>query len=260
MSETSQKFKFDLTEKELNLVSSNVPSEPLFTYVDDVLKAFKIPDVDRFEADGKTIAYSQDGYSNILALIQSKIEAILSQQLELDGYPIPPLFIILPEELAKYNPGNWFRTKFRLHFICECGEHTEALNSKVPHYLHLAKHEGYVIRDPTEFFKKYGSFLLLILDLIKFGTSIAGQVKTSDGRVKWVCLDHYRASYQETQTQKPHDAVKVARGKFDKQLGKITVTLTSSFAASEFYNTIRNTKGVLELIMNMSRECTWRDL
>ncbi|KAG0074854.1 hypothetical protein BGZ92_003167 [Podila epicladia] len=198
MSETSQKFKFDLTEKELNLVSSNVPSEPLFTYVDDVLKAFKIPDVDRFEADGKTIAYSQDGYSNILALIQSKIEAILSQQLELDGYPIPPLFIILPEELAKYNPGNWFRTKFRLHFICECGEHTEALNSKVPHYLHLAKHEGYVIRDPTEFFKKY--------------------VKTSDGRVKWVCLDHYRASYQETQTQKPHDAVKVARGKFDKQL------------------------------------------
>ncbi|KAF9946243.1 hypothetical protein BGZ72_000510, partial [Mortierella alpina] len=52
-----------------------------------------------------------------LILIQNKTEAILTQQLELAEYPIPRLFIVLPEEPVKYDPANWFRTKFRLHFI-----------------------------------------------------------------------------------------------------------------------------------------------
>ncbi|KAG0318954.1 hypothetical protein BG000_004009 [Podila horticola] len=295
-----------------------------------------------------------------LALIQSKTEAILTQQSELTEYPIPRLFIVLPEEPVKYDPGNWFRTKFRLHFICECGKHTEASNSKVPHHLHLAKHEGYLIREPTEFFKKYGPFLLLMLELIKFGTSIAGHVvpalaclkavelvdsakqavelvtakidyslecidkqltkaqasspgdfidtepratltqqdltnylgdveglegvelrqlgsflktseeenllgnlyrmTTSDGHVKWVCHDHYRASYQEMHTQKLRDVVKLAEGEFDEQLGRVTITLTSSFAAAEFYNAVIKAKGVLELIMDLSWECTRSDL
>ncbi|KAF9294783.1 hypothetical protein BGZ74_011099, partial [Mortierella antarctica] len=335
MPATSQKFQFGSAERELDLVSSKVPHEPLFIYVDDVLEAFKIPGADRFEVDGRTIAYVRDDNgimyhpkripcrpgcmiqvvcetpksdptslgsnstpgtmslnksvdqlgikSNILpdldssepmrttlsrrttthihsqlttlitaveqashsgsplnakamqdligkhlvpctnaedsqqylvqnvgtlvrdmgelklqggvieqlarkmidmqqealdrlTLIQSKTEAILTQQLELAEYPIPRLFIVLPEEPVKYDPGNWFRTKFRLHFICECGKHTEAHNSKVRHHLHLAKHEGYLVREPTEFFKKYGPFLLLMLELIKFGTSVAGHV------------------------------------------------------------------------------------
>ncbi|KAG0020121.1 hypothetical protein BGZ82_011691 [Podila clonocystis] len=295
-----------------------------------------------------------------LILIQRKTEAILTQQLELAEYPIPRLFIVLPEEPAKYDPGNWFRTKFRLHFICECGEHTEASNSKIPHHLHLAKHEGYLVREPTEFFKKYGPFLLLMLELIKVGTSIAGHVvptlaslkvveltdsvkqsvelvttkinyslecidnqlakahssspgnfadtdpqatmtqqdlanylndveglegvelrqlgsflKTSeeenllgnlyrmttlDGHVKWVCCDHYRASYQEKHTQNLRDVVKLAQGEFDEQLGRITIALTSSFAAAEFYNVVIKAKGVLELEMYLGWQCTRRDL
>ncbi|KAG0013471.1 hypothetical protein BGZ81_001003 [Podila clonocystis] len=111
-----------------------------------------------------------------LTLIQSKTESILTQQLELAEYPIPRLFIVLPEEPAKYDPGNWFRTKFRLHFICEGGKNTEASNSNVPRHLHLAKHEGYLIREPTQFFREYGPFLLLMLELIKVGTSTAGHV------------------------------------------------------------------------------------
>ncbi|KAF9979477.1 hypothetical protein BGZ75_009657 [Mortierella antarctica] len=79
--------------------------------------------------------------------------------------------------MTKYDPGSWFRTKFRLHFICEYGKHTEPSNSNVPHHLHLAKHEGYLIREPTVFFKKYGPFLLLMLELIKFETSVAGYVE-----------------------------------------------------------------------------------
>ncbi|KAF8925261.1 hypothetical protein BGZ47_003403, partial [Haplosporangium gracile] len=295
-----------------------------------------------------------------LILIQTKTEAILNQQLELVEYPIPRLFIVLPEELTKYDPGNWFRTKFRLHFICECGKHTEPSNSKVPHHLHLAKHEGYLIREPTAFFEKYGPFLLLMLELIKFGTSVAGHVvptlaslkgvelvdgvkqtvesvtakinyslecidsqlgkaqaslpgdfvdaepraamtqqglanylsdveglegvelrqlgsflktseeenllgnlyrmTTSDGHVKWVCRDHYRTGYQEKHVQKLRDMVKLAQGEFDEQLGKITITLRSSFAAAEFYSAVIKAKGVLELVAELRWECARNDL
>ncbi|KAG0314307.1 hypothetical protein BGZ99_008217 [Dissophora globulifera] len=123
----------------------------------------------------KVLQLSEEMKSRLI-LIQSKTGAILNQQLELIEYPIPRLFIVLPEEVIKYDPRNWFRTKFRLHFICECGNHTEPSNSKVRHHLHLAKHEGYLIREPTAFFKKYGPFLLLMLELIKFGTSVTGHV------------------------------------------------------------------------------------
>ncbi|KAI8604594.1 hypothetical protein EDD21DRAFT_411928 [Dissophora ornata] len=111
-----------------------------------------------------------------LILIQSKTEAILTQNYELLEYTIPRLFIILPEKLTPWDPKTMLRTKFRLHFICECGEHTKAPGSKIPHHLHLANHEGYVVNKPTEFFKKYGPFLTLMLEMIKVGTSIAGHV------------------------------------------------------------------------------------
>ncbi|KAG0045289.1 hypothetical protein BGZ90_008490 [Linnemannia elongata] len=277
-----------------------------------------------------------------LILIQSETEVFLNQQLEQAEYPIPRLFIVLPEELTKYDPGNWFRT------------------NKAPHRLHLAKHEGYLIREPTKFFKKYGPFLLLMLELIKFGTSVAGYVvptlaslkvveladnvqqsvesvtvkinyslecidsqlakvqasspgdfanteprtemtkqslanylsdvegpegvelrqlgsflKTSeeenllgnlyrmtilDGHVKWVCRDHYRASYQEKDVQKLRDVTKLAQGEFDEQLGTIRIALRSSFAAAEFYSAVIKAKGVLELVLELKWECTRSDL
>jgi len=293
-------------------------------------------------------------------LIQSKTEAILTQQLELAEYPIPRLFIVLPEEPTKYDPGNWFRTTFRLHFICECGEHTTVTGSKLPNHLHLAKHEGYLIREPTKFFKKYGPFLLLMLELIKLSSGIAGhfvpafaslkvvqladsvqqslekvtaqidyslecigkqlvkvqaltpgefidsktqavltqtdlanylndveglagvelrqlgsflktseeenllgnlyRMTTSDGHVKWVCRDHYRASYKEEHVQKLRDVVKLAQGEFDEQLGKIIVTLTSRIAAEKFYEVVHKSKGVHELVVDLRWEWTTDDL
>jgi hypothetical protein len=57
MPATSQKFKLSSSERELDLVPSRVPHELPFIYVDDVLEAFKIPYADRFEAEGRTIAY-----------------------------------------------------------------------------------------------------------------------------------------------------------------------------------------------------------
>jgi hypothetical protein len=57
MPATSQKFKLGSSERELDLVPSRVPHERPFIYVDDVLEAFKIPHADRFEAEGRTVAY-----------------------------------------------------------------------------------------------------------------------------------------------------------------------------------------------------------
>ncbi|KAG0056131.1 hypothetical protein BGZ83_006226 [Gryganskiella cystojenkinii] len=307
-----------------------------------------------------------------LILIQRKTEAILTQQLELAEYPIPRLFIVLPEETTKYDPGNWFRTKFRLYFICECGEHTKVSGGRLPNHTHLAKHEGYLVREPTNFFKKYGPFLLLMLELIKTGINVAGCVvpalasmkvtelvssaqetaktvidiktvtdirtvtdqidyslrcidrqlendqtsstgdangseyrtprtqldltnyvsdveglegvelrqlgsflktskednllgnlylmTTSDGRVKWVCNDHYRASYQEAHTLKLRDIVKLAGGKFDEQLGAVEITLQSSIAATEFFNAFTKARGIIELEVGFGSDCTRSDL
>ncbi|GJJ76644.1 hypothetical protein EMPS_09003 [Entomortierella parvispora] len=111
-----------------------------------------------------------------LALVQTKAEAILVQNFELLEYTIPRLFIVLPETSStKWNPSSLLGTKFRLHFICECGD-TKRPGSKIPHHLHLAKHEGYTITQPNKFFVDYGPYLLVMLTLLKHGISIAGVV------------------------------------------------------------------------------------
>jgi hypothetical protein len=46
--------------------------------------------------------------------------------------------------------------------------------SKTSHHIHFAKHEGYDIVHPDEFFKNYGSYVLAILKMLKFGISVAG--------------------------------------------------------------------------------------
>ncbi|KAI8599882.1 hypothetical protein EDD21DRAFT_432071, partial [Dissophora ornata] len=297
-----------------------------------------------------------------LILIQSKTEAILTQNYELLEYTIPRLFIVLPETSTSWDPTKMFQAKFRLHFICECGEHTKASGSKIPHHLHLANHDGYVINKPTEFFLKYGPFLMLMLQMIKLGAGIAGHVvpalanlkvvdaidfaessvnsvtskiiqgvdyslayleesrnlikkssdvdvggdaraflddlgsylagveglegvelrqlgsyletnksdnllgnlyrmTTKDGHVKWVCRHHYRSGYQEAQTQKLRDIVKLAGGVFDEQLGSINITLTSSFAEAEFCEAINKAKGgVYDLDITFGWDCSRSDL
>ncbi|KAG0300873.1 hypothetical protein BGZ98_008797 [Dissophora globulifera] len=279
----------------------------------------------------------------------SKAEAILTQSYELHEFTIPRLFIVLPETLTSWDPMTMLRTKFRLHFICECNEHTKpakstkALTSEISHELHLAMHEGYIVRKPTEFFKKYGPFLMVMLEVLKHGNGFACSVlpvastirsatsqgidyslkyleeirsqirqsdgvdvhgdaetlqhdltrylagvkglegadlrqlgsylassdnlmgnlyrmTTQDGHVKWVCHDHYRAGYQKEDAQNLRNVIKLARGEFDEQLGKITIALTSGFAATEFYKAVRKGNGVLELIMDLNWECDKSDL
>ncbi|KAF9082557.1 hypothetical protein BGX29_003759, partial [Mortierella sp. GBA35] len=112
-----------------------------------------------------------------LAVIQGRIQALLTQTYELHEYPIPRLFIILPNKTSKWDPVNIFNNQFQLYFLCECGEHTKSLdsnNSNIPHHIHIAKHEGYELQRPTEFFQKYGKYMLTLLEMIKHGSTIAG--------------------------------------------------------------------------------------
>ncbi|KAF9350267.1 hypothetical protein BGX34_001316, partial [Mortierella sp. NVP85] len=101
-----------------------------------------------------------------LAQLQNGVQAILTQTYELHEYPIPRLFIVLPDDRSSWNPLDFFSNKFRLYFLCECGEHTKATKSNIPHRIHLAKHEGYDIERPNEFFQQYGSYVLTILKML----------------------------------------------------------------------------------------------
>jgi len=52
----------------------------------------------------------------------------------------------------------------------------------------------------------------------------------------------------------------LSSGEYDEQLGTIDIALQSSFAAAEFYGALRKAKGVLDLIVDLQRECTKREV
>jgi len=106
--------------------------------------------------------------------LKRRVQAILSQNEELHANPIPRLFIVLPQDSQRWHSKNPLSNTFRLYFLCECGEHTMSTNCRTCHHVHLAKHEGYNIVEPREFFQQYGTYVLAILKMIKFGISVAG--------------------------------------------------------------------------------------
>ncbi|KAI7823329.1 hypothetical protein BC939DRAFT_503261 [Gamsiella multidivaricata] len=115
-----------------------------------------------------------------LAVIQSRVQAVLTQTYELHEYPIPRLFIVLPKASRHQDKLlNPFSEQFRLYFLCECGSHTMSEGTKIPHEIHLAKHEGYDLSRPNEFFEKYGSYVLTLMQMIKYGITIAGVIVPS---------------------------------------------------------------------------------
>ncbi|KAF9949923.1 hypothetical protein BGZ72_008326 [Mortierella alpina] len=111
-----------------------------------------------------------------LAVLQSRVQAILTQTYELHEYPIPRLFVVLPQDPSVWDTMNPFANKFKLYFLCECGEHTKSISSKtgIPHHIHLAKHEGYEIAQPSKFFEQYGSYVLTILKMLKYTVTVSG--------------------------------------------------------------------------------------
>ncbi|KAF9365054.1 hypothetical protein BGX34_011543 [Mortierella sp. NVP85] len=252
-----------------------------------------------------------------MALLQNRVRTLLAQTYELHEYSIPQLFIVLPADTTSWNPLDLFSNKFRLYFLCECGHHTKSTNSKIPHHIHLAKHEGCDINRPNEFFQQYGSYVLTILRMLKFGVSVTGiavsalsqlirvdtldkatenlksltntiepgvdqaidhiemasadeggvvtgfarqmrshealedadlrqlesflkhkdenrvlgnlyRTVTSEGHVKWVCIDHYRENYNKKMARTFRNTVEALGGSFDENIGRVEVTLLES--------------------------------
>ncbi|KAF9364114.1 hypothetical protein BGX34_002481 [Mortierella sp. NVP85] len=108
-----------------------------------------------------------------LALLQNSVNILMNQIYELHENPIPRLFILLPQDSSPRSLDH-LTNNFRLYFLCECEEHTTSTNSGVSHHIHLAKHEGYDIDRPTEFFQQYGPYILTILRMLKFRISVLG--------------------------------------------------------------------------------------
>ncbi|KAF8929112.1 hypothetical protein BGZ47_001272 [Haplosporangium gracile] len=114
------------------------------------------------------------------AITQKNIQAVFTQTYELHEFPIPRLFIVLPNVSTDTGKvTKLFSHQFRLFFLCECGTHTMTKEGGLPPRIHLADHEGYNLEKPTEFFEKYGSYLLTMMQMIKYGVSAADVVVPS---------------------------------------------------------------------------------
>ncbi|KAF9363436.1 hypothetical protein BGX34_004146 [Mortierella sp. NVP85] len=89
----------------------------------------------------------------------------------------PRLFIILPAPTSAVDgEGRPCSLRFRLYFLCECGVHTMTKNCNTPHQVHLAQHCGYELDNQHGFIDKYGSYLLTMMYMVKYGARVKGLV------------------------------------------------------------------------------------
>ncbi|KAF8984752.1 hypothetical protein BGZ46_007123, partial [Entomortierella lignicola] len=265
-----------------------------------------------------------------LAILQKHAHAILVQNFELHEYPIPRLFIILPVDKSKWNPTRILENKFRIHFLCECGDHAIEASKSSKNQVHLAKHDGYEIKDGAEFFKKYGKYMLILMRGLKLGmqsvkismphipvtklvdagidysisymealsvdnpvldsTNTADdyeglegadlrqldkflrindhdrklgnlyRIATESGHVKWVCIDHFRATYKEKEQKAFADIVDMNDGTYDEKLGRLVITLGSKTRAQEFFDALSKARHVYDLDVTFGWKCSTSNL
>ncbi|KAK3808775.1 MAG: hypothetical protein J3Q66DRAFT_355611 [Benniella sp.] len=113
-----------------------------------------------------------------LGIMQNRVQALMTKTYEPFEDTAPRLFIILrvgPQRLDRENLSN---NKFRLYFLCECGKHTEqsipvASSSSSPsiprHHVHLVEHNGYDLTRPNAFLAKFGSYVLTVMEMLRYG-------------------------------------------------------------------------------------------
>ncbi|KAF9349049.1 hypothetical protein BGX34_002093 [Mortierella sp. NVP85] len=96
---------------------------------------------------------------------------------------VPRFFIVLPKN-ASLNDEQRDSSSltFRLHLLCEGISYSpikdtkDAGGSKGMRDIHMTNHPGYDIKDPKEFFAKYGSYILATMYMIKYGATAPGFV------------------------------------------------------------------------------------
>jgi hypothetical protein len=109
------------------------------------------------------------------ALIQYRVQDILTRSYQKP--PIPRLFILLPEPTGVVErQGESSSLKFRLYFVCECGTHTMGGTCSTPHNAHLTEHPGYKLRLQNSFIRNYGSHILAMMYMAKYGAESQGLI------------------------------------------------------------------------------------
>lgn len=147
--------------------------------------------VQPFDDDGRQISRDMRNYHDENLAQHSKSQAMINDVLRnvkagiqalfaLPDHSIPRMFIVVPEPTAKYNPSNMMYRSYRLFFLCECGNLLAAAASTVDggisRTMHFAHHEGYEIRTPKAFIRKYGKHMMKVLEAIQLLATIASTI------------------------------------------------------------------------------------
>ncbi|KAF9936876.1 hypothetical protein BGZ65_001972, partial [Modicella reniformis] len=83
---------------------------------------------------------------------------------------VPRLFIVLPKTAATVGEQRTLRSsQFRLYFLCECGT-MESVTSGTQE-IHVANHAGYNMVNAKKFFDEYGTYLLTMMYMVKYGAN-----------------------------------------------------------------------------------------
>ncbi|KAF9172783.1 hypothetical protein BGX21_002506 [Mortierella sp. AD011] len=93
---------------------------------------------------------------------------VLRENHEFHECPIPRLFIVLPKypELREVL-NRPLLNQLRLHFLCECGAHTADKGGHPLDMIHMTTHRGYDLTNPSEFFHKYGTYILAVMRIVR---------------------------------------------------------------------------------------------
>lgn len=125
-------------------------------------------------------------------LNQRRVDALLVQNYELHEYPIPRRFVILPDSYERWDSRKFLMERFRLHLLwsavkpaCQVptkekssdqlgiANATSTIPIPVKSSIHLAKHDGYELSRPTEYFDQYGHYVLGMLRILRHCLAIA---------------------------------------------------------------------------------------
>jgi hypothetical protein len=85
------------------------------------------------------------------------------------------------------------------------------------------------------------------------------RIVTTEGHVKWVCIDHFRENYHEKAAKAFRETLEVLQGKFDENIGRVEVTLRSRVQAEQFYAALEGARSVYELKLHFGWDTTQSD-
>jgi len=108
---------------------------------------------------------------------QHRVRLVLATPPQDKTFPLfPRLFIILPETTAVAGGQERCSLQFRFYFLCECLTHPLPRDYSNPHQVHLTNHPGYKLENQEKFIDKFGSYLLTMMYMVKYGARVGGLV------------------------------------------------------------------------------------